>query len=639
MSAPLSPAQLEAITRLDREQRLELIELLEERQRREAQRLFYRLYPEEDTPWTGPSIMGGLMQPGQVIYARHKYPKHMEFLAAGAKYRERCMMAANRIGKALRHGTPVATPEGWRVIEDLRVGDQVFAGDGTVTTVTGVFPQGVKPLFRLTFDVGETIDCCADHLWVYQHPRARYPYRRSHKKTEPNPFFGEWRVADTQTILNEVGEAPIPRRRVVMPTSKPWQFEEKPVAVDPYLAGLLLGDGMLKHNRIGFSSADEEILQAVRDALPEGCELRHLGRHDYGIISTCERQFAVGGGYGRSHPLMIPLIQMGMYGNGGGEKHVPREYLLNAPAVRLAVLQGLMDSDGSISRTGAMEFTSISRRLAEDVAFLVHSLGGKAAISDRQTHYTHKGERRAGKPSYRVRIRLNACPFRLARKADRWTPRHNTPNRVLHRIDPIEPGEATCISVAHPDRTYVTAHGIVTHNTFSVGGFETACHLTGLYPDWWEGKRFEQPISAWAAGDTYETTRDILQLTLLGEVAWDGARKVMDGRGIIPGELLGGCTWRSGVQNLVDTIEIRHVTGGVSKLALKSYDQGRKAFQGTGRQVIWLDEEPPMDVYNECLIRTATTGGIILLTFTPLSGLSEVVLSFLPQDQRPAEAA
>src|SRR5690606_23289145 len=120
------------------------------------------------------------------------------------------------------------------------------------------------------------------------------------------------------------------------------------------------------------------------------------------------------------------------------------------------------------------------------------------------------------------------------------------------------------------------------------------------------GRRFAHPVSAWAAGDTYETTRDIIQLTLLGEIAYEGNRKIVDGRGIVPGDLLGEITWRQGVANLVDTIKVRHVSGGWSVLGLKSYDQGRKAFQGTGRHIIWLDEEPPMDVYNECLIRTAT---------------------------------
>lgn len=187
------------------------------------------------------------------------------------------------------------------------------------------------------------------------------------------------------------------------------------------------------------------------------------------------------------------------------------------------------------------------------------------------------------------------------------------------------------------ERCFMCANRI--GKTLGGGGYEMACHLSGDYPDWWEGRRFDSAISAWAAGDTYETTRDIIQLNLLGEITYRGARKIMDGRGIVPGHLLGDPVWRSGVQGIVDTITVKHVSGGLSVLGLKSYDQGRKAFQGTGKHVIWFDEEPPMDVYNEALIRTATLDGITMLTFTPLSGLSDVVLSFLPAEQRPDIAA
>jgi len=121
-----------------------------------------------------------------------------------------------------------------------------------------------------------------------------------------------------------------------------------------------------------------------------------------------------------------------------------------------------------------------------------------------------------------------------------------------------------------------------------------------------------------------------MQLTLLGEVGWRNGRKVMDGCGIVPGHAVGAPIWHSGVQNLVDTIPIRHISGGWSQLGFKSFDQGRRVFQGVGRHVIWLDEECPPDVYSECLIRTATVDGIIMLTFTPLSGITEVVRSFLP---------
>lgn len=169
------------------------------------------------------------------------------------------------------------------------------------------------------------------------------------------------------------------------------------------------------------------------------------------------------------------------------------------------------------------------------------------------------------------------------------------------------------------------------------GAYSVTAHLTGLYPHWWEGKRFAKPVRAWVAGDTNETTRDILQLELLG-MACDGeeGRKALDGSGLVPRKCIGRPKWKMGVADLVDTVPIKHASGGWSHLAFKSFDQGRKKFQGTAKEVIWLDEECPADVYDECLIRTATTRGIVLTTFTPLNGLTEMALQFLPKEMRPA---
>jgi len=208
------------------------------------------------------------------------------------------------------------------------------------------------------------------------------------------------------------------------------------------------------------------------------------------------------------------------------------------------------------------------------------------------------------------------------------------PGQVLHRRE-LYPKHMEFFKATNwRESCFMAANRV--GKTFGGGGFALACFLTGIYPKWWPGHRFRGPISAWAAGDTYETTRDIIQLTLLGEISYNGGRKVMDGRGIIPGSRLGRNTWRSGVQDLVDTIAVKHVSGQWSFLGLKSYDQGRKVFQGTGRHVIWFDEEPPADVYGEALIRTATVGGLVMLTFTPLSGMSDVVLSFMAPEDKPA---
>ena len=162
--------------------------------------------------------------------------------------------------------------------------------------------------------------------------------------------------------------------------------------------------------------------------------------------------------------------------------------------------------------------------------------------------------------------------------------------------------------------------------TEGVGGFEASLHLTGLYPEWWKGKRFSKPISAWAAGDTGKTVREIIQFKLLGPFHEQGT-------GLIPQHLIVKTTPKQGIPEAIDTIYVKHVSGGVSEISLKSYDQKRHSFQGTEKDLIWLDEEPPLDIYTECLLRTMTNNGILMLTFTPLMGMSETVMSFLPNGQ------
>lgn len=159
--------------------------------------------------------------------------------------------------------------------------------------------------------------------------------------------------------------------------------------------------------------------------------------------------------------------------------------------------------------------------------------------------------------------------------------------------------------------------------TESGGGYELTLHLTGRYPEWWPGRRFNRPIRAVAAGDTAKTVREIIQAKLLGP-------NHDMGTGLIPADSLSKTTPKQGVPEAIDTVYVKHVSGGLSKLVLKSYDQKRVAFQGEEQDVIWLDEEPPLDIYTECLLRTMTTDGMVMLTFTPLLGISETVMQFLP---------
>lgn len=166
------------------------------------------------------------------------------------------------------------------------------------------------------------------------------------------------------------------------------------------------------------------------------------------------------------------------------------------------------------------------------------------------------------------------------------------------------------------------------------GGAEWAIHLTGRYPDWWAGKTFDEPVRMWASGVTGESTRDNPQRILVGppqqQSAW--------GTGLIPGDAIVDTIMARGVPNGLDSIVVRHGGGGdlqagESVLSFKSYEKGREKWQGETLHGIWFDEEPPLDIYSEGLTRTNTTGGITIVTFTPLQGMSDVVLLFLTSEQ------
>lgn len=153
------------------------------------------------------------------------------------------------------------------------------------------------------------------------------------------------------------------------------------------------------------------------------------------------------------------------------------------------------------------------------------------------------------------------------------------------------------------------------------GAYELTCHLTGEYPSWWAGKVFDHPINAWAVGKDARATRDVIQKELIGPIGqW--------GTGMIPAGKLGKFWALQGTPQAIDIVQVRHKSGGWSMLGFKNYQQDIGTFMGTAQHVVWMDEEGPLDIYNEANIRTATTDGIMLLTFTPLEGLTPLVVNF-----------
>lgn len=155
------------------------------------------------------------------------------------------------------------------------------------------------------------------------------------------------------------------------------------------------------------------------------------------------------------------------------------------------------------------------------------------------------------------------------------------------------------------------------------GGYECTGHLTGVYKPWWKGRRFDRPVKLLAAGDTRATTRDIIQEKMLGVYEDLGS-------GLIPkARLVGDPSRVPGIPKAYEEVKVKSNFGGLSTMMLRSYDQGRKIFQGFEADIIWLDEEVPQDIYAEALIRTMTTNGLMIMTFTPLNGLTPLVVDFM----------
>jgi|SRR5579863_986561 len=165
-------------------------------------------------------------------------------------------------------------------------------------------------------------------------------------------------------------------------------------------------------------------------------------------------------------------------------------------------------------------------------------------------------------------------------------------------------------------------------------GYELTCHLIGWYPAWWVGYRFHRPVVAWAAGEDVKAVRESLQPILMGDA---DAR----GTGLIPAANISRSPARPGVPDALDFAEIKHSTGGASRLLFKAYEQGRESFQASTVDIGVLDEEPPLPIYTEMLTRTLSTvpgqpNGLVLCAFTPLRGISATVLQFLPGGAYPA---
>jgi len=342
--------------------------------------------------------------------------------------------------KGLPHSEPVLTPSGWRKNGELRKGDSVVGKDGKPTEIMGVFPMGEKEVFEVEFEDGAIAKCSNDHIWhVKEYSDGR---RISYKDLQ---------LKDFKSITLK-GKANQKRYSVPVVNAVEYEPQRKGLPIDPYVLGILIGDGSLTSpGSVRFSTDDQFVLDQMKVRLPMSEIKKYPGKYDYGII----------GG-----DILNKMRSIGLFNHKSESKFIPDPYLYSSIEERKLLLAGLMDSDGTYAR-GQGSYTTVSERLKNDLIELCRGLGGIPTASKHKSWASHKdGTRRAGLDKWMICPRMPFNPFLLPRKADKWKPHRRSLWRSIVDVRPLGyEEEMTCIKVSNEDGLYVISDYIVTHNT------------------------------------------------------------------------------------------------------------------------------------------------------------------------------
>lgn len=349
------------------------------------------------------------------------------------------------LGKAQPLTSKVLTESGFKNMGDIKLGDYVFGEDGKLHSVIGVFPQGSKPNYKVTFSDGYSTECCDEHLWEVEY--------RGHGKCSSKVYT--LRELINKGITRDYRGVKTSKYRI--PITKPIQFEESTHIIPPYLLGALIGDGHLNGSSLTFSNTEEDVISKVR---------QHIESIGYTLGNKQENNY--------SHIIQTPK---GVYRNGikteinklglnvkSEAKFIPKEYLYDSAENRLELLRGLFDTDGSVKESRKAIYT-ISKQLSEDITWLCQSLGMLAFVSEDYRPDKYVGNDRC----YRISIKCNddMLPFSSKKHKDKYNPpkRRDGVHRYIRDVEYIGEVEMQCIKVSNPRALYITDNFIVTHNT------------------------------------------------------------------------------------------------------------------------------------------------------------------------------
>ena len=368
------------------------------------------------------------------------------------------LVGSSGCGKAQPLDADILTPTGYKKMGELNIGDEVVTPSGEYSKILQVFPQGCKEIFEVTFSDGTSTECCDDHLWATKN----YLDRGYHR---------DWRILPLSEIRKQLYTKSSHKNWSIPMVSENINFSGGELPIDSYLLGVLLGDGSISNTRTEFSTSDEFILEKVKGCLISGYEVKKISgnKYDYRIVMNIEqRNYAtVKGTYNNYY--VEHLNNLGLLGCKSTDKFIPDAYKFTSAENRIKLLQGLMDTDGTVSKNRmSVSFTTTSEKLKEDFKFLIESLGGKCTVTSRFTNYTHKGTKRTGQKAYTIFMSLppNIIACSLPRKTERIKPRSKyVPTRFIVSVKSVGHKEAQCILIDHPTHLYITNNFIVTHNT------------------------------------------------------------------------------------------------------------------------------------------------------------------------------
>jgi replicative DNA helicase len=375
--------------------------------------------------------------------------KDLDNTLAGFQRSDLVILAARpSMGKAQPLDSNVLTTGGMKLMADLQVGDQLASIDGQPSKVTGIFPQGIKQVFKITFSDGRTCQATGEHLW------------RVHYRNWKTP-----KILTTDKVTEMLKHKAYQHGLWIDMFSGNFGHSDK-LPIDPRVMGLLLGEGDFKS--LKFSTSSELILdQMTKDA---GSDLRinYAGNYDYRIVSTLDH-FRPGHSGVWPNLIKQTLKDLGLWTKPSYDKFIPEIYKNGGHLARLELLQGLLDADGWVEKTGSVCYSSASKRLANDVVELARSLGAWASIKTRtNSSYQYTGENNEGLTQYLVNIeyRNRKILFTLPEKINTTLAVFKkTKKPVFMSIEPVRMADTQCIAVSHPSRLYVTDNYVVTHNT------------------------------------------------------------------------------------------------------------------------------------------------------------------------------